>query len=642
MTHTATTEKHTPSTPSKPRTICSYLKPCLPAKSQPLYTPLPHPNSIRLLRIHHGKPSQLIKCTLKLARLDDSLPSYEALSYVWGLKEGQKEISLNGFSQKVNTNLFDALERLRGKRGLGLGGGKKLVWVDALCIDQGDQREKGHQVGLMSSIYTRAAGVLVWLGTDGHNEAYKAFSILRAVVGANTQAHTQDKKPQILQSNVGVDAPPPRGSKAWLPVMSLFVNTWFLRMWVLQEIVLARCATFLWGDASLSWDVLGAAIDVIRADPHLHATLESRQLQNAFFMHHLYGVRAGGLDRGVGFPFLHLLDLARSFDVTEPKDKVYGLLGFPTKIGQGVPSRRALFVEPCYESSLGEIYTDVARRLVAQGGNLDVLSFATHTGAGAGSDGDMPSWVPDWSSKTIVYPFAGLGPKSRHKAGTAREMQVLPTENQGVLSVRGVVLDTVEEALAPVPYKNIYEVADEIKRVVRWYLERKGGDSKTRQEGDGATAAMLANVLTASRQASGALVADPNQHLADFCAYIEDIDKDLLYSAWPVEADTLAALAAAEGNAGNAREAVFKVTCYRSALFTQQGRLGLGPGATRAGDLIVVFWGAQVPFVVRKEGEGEGRYRFVGECFVDGLMDGGTVRSMVEDDGDGETIFELS
>ena len=87
-------------------------------------------------------------------------PDYEALSYVWGDRESPKTISIDGCVQEVTENLEAALQQLR------LSDAPRRLWVDALCINQEDSKEKSHQIQKMRHIYRRASGVLVWLGNE--------------------------------------------------------------------------------------------------------------------------------------------------------------------------------------------------------------------------------------------------------------------------------------------------------------------------------------------------------------------------------------------------------------------------------------------------------------------------------------------
>jgi hypothetical protein len=603
---------------------------------------------------------------------------------VWGSTEGQKEIQLNGIKKKVNVNLYEGLKRLREED-------KEItIWIDALCINQDDDHEKGFQVALMSHIYARATMVVIWLGTDDYEEAEPAFDILRAVA----DTHDEEGKswgpvvpqPSTKTKKNRMDALPPIGSDPWVPVLALFTNIWFLRMWVLQEIALARAAIVIWGPFQLDWNIMESAISIIKSEPKLHADLESRALQNAVFMSYMRKIRLYAME-SVN-PFLHLLDLTRPFDVTEAKDKVYGLLGFPiSPPSSSSDSLSRIFIKPDYSSSVATIYTSVALKLISESGNLDVLSFAVHTANEEDEKKEpqkgryekktnepekIPSWVADWNIKTIVYPIAAFRPKTQHSTGTHRPLHILSTSAIGTLAVKGLQLDTVSEICAPVPFKNIEELDPEVNRMVRWCLERQTNPTQTTSSPPPPppfTEATLASVLTGGRQSNSALITDPAQHTLDFMVYFSQaladigkkecskreeaeveverqnkliIEPDIASSDSPFakcfsrEVNHLSKTK--ESNPDAAREAIFKKTCYRSLFTTSSGRLSLGPGAMKKGDVVVALWGAQVPFVLRKD-EG-GWYAFVGECYVDGYMEGGAVEKVLEDGGV-EEVFEL-
>lgn len=129
------------------------------------YTPLDRPtHSIRLLR--------LLPCS---AEMDYALetydineaPPYIALSYVWGIDEPTHEIRLNGRVFLVRDNLWHALLRLAGELPLGPATERlrdRYFWIDALCINQNDLLERGHQVDLMGFIFSKADITIAWLG----------------------------------------------------------------------------------------------------------------------------------------------------------------------------------------------------------------------------------------------------------------------------------------------------------------------------------------------------------------------------------------------------------------------------------------------------------------------------------------------
>ncbi|KAF8853415.1 hypothetical protein BDZ45DRAFT_598601, partial [Acephala macrosclerotiorum] len=127
---------------------------------------------IRLLGIRPEDESSVIHCNLSHFSCIQSLyPPYTALSYCWGNTEDQATIVVNGFDVSVTKNLESALRELQRR-------GKDWVWVDALCINQKDQDEMGHQILRMRGIYRNAIETISWLGPDGNGSAQHAFELL--------------------------------------------------------------------------------------------------------------------------------------------------------------------------------------------------------------------------------------------------------------------------------------------------------------------------------------------------------------------------------------------------------------------------------------------------------------------------------
>lgn len=131
-----------------------------------LNTPLDITRScIRILNLHKGSDDMPIICSLEVASLDDS-PYYETLSYVWGDPNDTKSITVNGITFNATANLFGFLHCLR------LPTADRCIWADAICIDQQNDKEKSHQIVLMSKIYQQAKETHVYFGpfcTTGTN-----------------------------------------------------------------------------------------------------------------------------------------------------------------------------------------------------------------------------------------------------------------------------------------------------------------------------------------------------------------------------------------------------------------------------------------------------------------------------------------
>lgn len=666
----------TPTVGTALEAVPSYLKAlvgCIIPQSPAVYQPLPHKDSFRLIHIQPGKEDQPLKITLHLSRLheQDGLPSYEALSYTWNCADEpnpppctiQNSIICNGTTKLIRHNLFKALSQLRYRTK------ERIIWADAISINQEDDLEKDGQIRLMHHIYRKASRVVVWLGKDDYDEAPRAFETLCAA--ANTWQRGQ--KPYTYEVFAGkgderqiscTHAPPPTSSKSWVAVMAFFISDYFKRLWIVQEVVLAKHAIFIWGDCSLSWSAICHGIEYIKSDPNLAKELEDRGFQNAHLMYHLSKLRLGELK--ATHPFLHLLDMSRSFDVTNPKDKIFGLMGFPTEDGndtrcgwEKADTNRT--IDPVYEHSVEEVYTLVAAGILQKDQNLDVLSFTSHIRPSEKDQSyvnpggiidpakvliDLPSWVPNWDSGYILSPFLAFGENNQFStgkgAGMKPEINISVKINEtnekhgNMVCVKGLVVDTIHEVEDQRPgYISLAKATPELKKLLIWSWARKHKDT---------TLETFVRTLTAGRDAHGNIVQSaeqPHQTTA-FCELLHELKPEsiTLSSLLPTEIETLDRK---KFNTQLVREMLWKASCYRSAFVTEGGELGMGSSTAMKGDKVVVLYGGQVPYVIREQ-EG-GWYKFVGECYVNSLMNGDAIAK-----GDGikdtaemgvERLFEL-
>jgi hypothetical protein len=141
-------------------------------------------------------------------------------------------ICVDGLPIQITPSLYDALHAHRHHKD------KVVVWADALCINQRNLQERSNQVMLMGKIYTMAAVVHIWLGPELDGSS-RAMELLEQAASAN---------------NLMTD-PSPEDVSA---VVALFERPWWYRIWVVQEIILARNARLLCGNSSICWEVAKA------------------------------------------------------------------------------------------------------------------------------------------------------------------------------------------------------------------------------------------------------------------------------------------------------------------------------------------------------------------------------------------------
>lgn len=132
-----------------------------PSRGSSLYLPLGLDQTRFLLIDPASSLDEEINCELVAVGVEDkAIASYEALSYTWGTEKFSCNIFIFNSLVKVTQNLYEALRHLRDKKE------KRALWVDALCINQQDVKERSSQVLLMGRIYSAVRRVVIWLGTE--------------------------------------------------------------------------------------------------------------------------------------------------------------------------------------------------------------------------------------------------------------------------------------------------------------------------------------------------------------------------------------------------------------------------------------------------------------------------------------------
>jgi hypothetical protein len=140
--------------------------PCCPYQYPPLNEAR---QEIRLVTLLPGEFQSDIHVSLTTVRATEhDVPNFESISYVWGPAEDPQTIFIGESGQEtlsVTRNMREALPYLRDAKK------PRVLWIDAICVNQKDLEERSSQVRRMAWIYSKAKRVIVWLGpasTDSH------------------------------------------------------------------------------------------------------------------------------------------------------------------------------------------------------------------------------------------------------------------------------------------------------------------------------------------------------------------------------------------------------------------------------------------------------------------------------------------
>jgi hypothetical protein len=230
------------------------------------YQPL-REKQIRVLRVQPGTADQPLVCDLEHTYIMEPI-RYEALSYTWGPTEPPYFLQCGMAQVRVTKNLHDAFVRFR------LAEAPRLIWADALCINQQDNAEKSMQVVMMCEIYTKATRLLVWFGHPVEaGDADKAISCMSQLKDiflkyANEYdlriPNRESNGPQydIWGAKVRLDIDAANIAQHDLAAVGRFFTCpWFSRVWIVQEAVsipegLNAQITLAYGDREMDWGTL--------------------------------------------------------------------------------------------------------------------------------------------------------------------------------------------------------------------------------------------------------------------------------------------------------------------------------------------------------------------------------------------------
>ncbi|KAK8096028.1 heterokaryon incompatibility protein-domain-containing protein [Apiospora kogelbergensis] len=588
---------------------------------------------IRLLRVHPARKHQ-VQCELIHVSLDDLRPYYVAISYAWGEPGIKENICLfhEGFQCDfpVASSLYGALEALRHQSE------SVWVWVDGLCINQQDREEKSKQVQLMTSIYSSAKTVAIWLGpqADGSHNA------VRCLQDMADKADSPGEISKLIRSS--------HESGGLAGVVSLFARNYWQRLWVVQEVLNSPKDPIVYcGSTKKPWKVYRTASNVFKAHraeidkvtqgkmdewamvPYQFSTSQILVYEGP---NSLPGLKTNGSPGDESL--LHVLRLYRRKLASDPRDKLYGILGIlPESIRQDF--------RPNYDKSVKNVYSDIVATLIYTTGRVDVICDAIHFPLHTGAHG-LPSFVPDWSH---IPQTSALGHRLKFSASKGRRADAQFTDSQlSKLKFWGIYLDTVETQ--GVAVGTHCRSSDWLMAFLHWralvlqYIAQETAQSAAREAADFALSVHeeFAETLCLG-QIPPTWAGRPRQWL-EVCYHVF---ATLLRGRLPHLAlddelsryarKDVAAKVKSGGLGGSPREflqAHFGDRMMgRCFVLTKRGRLGMGSGYMAPGDIIVVPLGCSTPVLLRADGPRD-EYRFVGDIYLHRFMRGRAVDMLEE------------
>lgn len=562
--------------------------------------------------------------TCELHRYDVSAaPAYEGLSYAWGDPNVVATVACNGIEVKVTKSLRNALWRVRDTEE------PKIIWADALCVNQSDIQEKNVHVPLMGRVFSQATNTVIYLGEASQVDAVEAEAGLNTVWGlvgdSSQRTSTSVDNPSAVHERIlEMLSGEPLPSLSWGSIEKLYNAAWFLRTWCVQEIMLARESALesyvMYGHVQIPYRrVAVVALFLVTAEKCGFNFARKLPLSSSIAVLSLDLLSQEKPNLTV------ILALFLNHLASDPRDKVYGVLGILLhRFGYDL---EGIVVD--YTKSVIQVYTETAVEIIRTQQNLELLNYIAHP---AGVDCDSgPTWVPRWNRPLgwrMIVDIDGTF-RSNCSASELKEGKVpISWELQGdQLLVSGLQYELAAKILPLTSDANV-----ETTFVAFWKQTQMTRESCfDRQE----ELFALARTFAIGRVATfvhfnKANDAQREAFMADFLAYVHLlVDRCCLQCPGRPEDDLYTVDANGTKCMGSANRYAtrLKYGCQGRTFFeTTNGDYGIGPGYMHAGDIIVGIIGGSSPFALRAK---EKDYLALGPVYMDNLMDGNLFGGML-------------
>lgn len=607
----------------------------------------PQSNGVRLLQLLPSESCGLLRCTIRHVSLDNS-PSYEAISYTWGIEEANHPIYIDSKLFRIRANLMSALQQFRSKQKA------RTLWVDAICINQADPEERSQQVQLMRRIYEQASQVLVWLGVGSGEERimryigpFAYFYLLRSLIKAQFKGVWQPK---------------------YIVLAQLLSNPWFSRVWVVQEIAANKRALLCCGPFSMEWpkfieglefviEVLGLGAIGITRDPADMKAKDKATAENIFkttasiisTASKALSMEEFRVSKSNGY-YVRLEDTIehmRGLSTTEPRDRIYAALGIAPL------SDKSLI--PNYTIKDEVVYIQTARSIIEESRSLNILRYCQPN-----SNPSLPSWVPDWSQPRTATLLSSSGIYQRDESYKASKESLASFKlesNSMNLFAQGVFVDTVNHVYSKcgereinwqraalnciigpfVEEPNNRIVPDNLSMYPEENLMRKG-----RYRTGGSVGDAFGTTLLAGRFAHLSFKAEDNPHITipaseGFLAAeavhmvhrgdisFKNVKINLLDLFSKIRKQIPLYKIAGLANVLVVYDHIAHTAAGKCFIVSQNKFMGLGTPYAQEGDAIVVLKGMEVPLIIRKAKDKD-HYTVIGEactCLEPALLNTG-------------------
>ncbi|KAF7897186.1 hypothetical protein EAF00_005414 [Botryotinia globosa] len=546
---------------------------------------------------------------------------YTALSYTWGSSSMDGSIECDGHEKAITTSLEIALRNMR-KEDYPI-----VMWIDQICINQEDNKEKEMQIPLMARIYKHAFNTVIWLGraepaSDSAIQLLKDINVKLLFIQLKIDPESLDRM-QLPRSD----------SKTWHALWRFLSHPWFTRLWIIQEVMLSNSPWIMSGEELLMWDEFSRAVNHLSTCGILQwLQLKFANVEDSSEVSDISQTVLGLASQrehyrsaGHGTQIFDNLVSTRGGQCYDPRDKIYGLLG--------VCSDADEFHVSYTDFTANQLYHDVAINSLTK--DIRVLTPSLVFKSIDHESLDLPSWVPDWRKRRQTNELGTYNACGSFKFKLNKVYIKINNESRNELQIRGFSFDSLTRTSATITHPDLAYLNPHNRN--KSLLELWTFVSKLKHYPTSHTVFhAFWQTLVGSKIDSGRFPCPDS--FAEIISLLLDASTGQspslagqtysLRQKRPPGKGRLELANLAQRVPGHTfrevREAMKFVLKNRRWGITRKGYFGLFPRYAEEGDIVCVMDGCVVPYLLRQV-DGEGRYRLVGECYVFGIMDGEAV-----------------
>lgn len=572
-----------------------------------------------------GDNDRVICHFAQVSLLSAPVLEYEALSWHWGDALEEKEIELSGRLFPIRRNAEEVLRRVCVDHG------HRFVWLDAVCINQQDKEERNYQISIMADIYSKAARTVVWLGDDEYwlPSAIKSIYLILEQIRQETDGletavdHLYGGHDGSNTAFQRISSSQPLPPCDWNAISRFFSAPWFSRLWTVQEVELAESVLFYRGEYRLAAEGLWLVGKWLT-----HRVYQRQQYDHAS----AFGITRFWWMFAIPETACQLLPMFTMFQVTNPYDKIYALIGLIERSNS--PEFVATFIRPDYDKPLHSVYTAAARMFIhsrvehRESGLGQLLSFIGRLNPQGENDTpvpSLPSWVPSFNFNFDLNNLeqrAFIEPRSGEVGdGLSAVIANSCDPESPVLRLQGLHVDTVNTNISS-KFESLRSGRTSAGALAVLYCSVWAG--MMRQLPDNASLkTKYALTLVEGSTIPGAFSDLDPQGEADVTSRFQLLVDEITskgsdsflrrsqtesYEADDALPDRIKWILSAISLRANGR-----------ALFvTKKGYIGMGPQCIKQNDAVSILFGGFSPFALRREGD---RWSLLGDIYLYDLMD---------------------